>query len=450
MGTKRRLLVKAMFCVLLFFMADLPGVIARERTVQDPDSDILRIPPVYVAQQRTVLNLEDCYGMAERNYPLIRQYALIEKSRDYSVRSASKGYLPRLNIGGQATYQSDVTKLPFPVQNIEMPALSHDQYKIYAEISQPLTDLLTVKNNRDLVEANAEVERQTTDVEFHKLKERINQLYFGILLINAQIDQVELLKKDIRTGIDRSIVAVENGVAFKSDVDILKAELLKSDQRTIELKAVRKGYTDMLSLFINQKITDDAVFEKPAVVPLSTVINRPELNLFEKQRTVLDVRDRLITSKNIPQVNLFLQGGYGRPGLNFLSNDFDTYYMGGIRLSWNITGLYTLREERKNISVNRSMIDVQQDLFMFNTNLALSQQDSEITKLRELVGTDEEIILLRENVSLATKHQLEQGTATANDYIICLNAQDQARQNLLLHQIQLLMVQYNHKSTTGN
>lgn len=450
MKTRRGSLGKVMFFALLFSMADLPDSPAQESATKNSDSGEYSFTAPVAQLGPTVLNLEDCYAMAERNWPLVKQYALIEKSREYSVSNASKGYLPRFIIGGQATWQSDVTELPFSVPNIEMPELSHDQYKIYAEISQPLTELLTVKNNRDLVKANAEVERQKTDVEFHKLKERINQLYFGILLVDAQTDQVELLKKDIRTGIDKSVVAVENGVAFKSDVDILKAELLKSDQRTIELKAIRKGYTDMLSLFINQKIEDGAVFEKPVTLSLSTVINRPELNLFEKQRTLLDVQNRLITSKNIPQVSLFLQGGYGRPGLNFLSNDFDTYYIGGIRLSWNITGLYTLREERKNIGVNRSMVDVQEDLFLFNTNLALSQQDSEITKLRELVDTDEEIIRLRENVTRATKHQLEQGTATANDYITCLNAEDQARQNLALHQIQLLMAQYDHKSTTGN
>ncbi|MDR0422650.1 MAG: TolC family protein [Proteiniphilum sp.] len=429
MNTKRKLSGRATFFLLFLLAAALPGSAAGEGRV---------------------LNLDSCYAMAERNWPLVRQYDLIEKSGEYSVGNASKGYLPMLSIGGQASRQSDVTKIPFSLPNIDMPALSRDQYKIYAEISQPLTGLLTVKNSRDLAKATTEVERRKTDVEFHKLKERINQLYFGILLIDAQTGQIELLKKDILTGIDRAVVAVENGVASESDVDILKAELLKSEQRTIELKSMRKGYTDMLSLFINQKIGADDVFEQPAILSLSSVINRPELHLFETQRSVLDIRDRLITSKNIPHLNLFLQGGYGRPGLNFLSNDFDTYYIGGIRLSWNIAGLYTLRDERKSISVNRGMIDVQEELFVFNTTLALSQQDSEIAKLSELIDTDGEIILLRENVTRAAKLQLEQGTATANDYITCLNAEDQARQNLLLHRIQWLMAQYNHKSTTGN
>lgn len=406
--------------------------------------------PVIIAQQGNSLNIDSCYAMAERNYPLVNQYALIEKSKDYSVSNVSKGYLPQFGISGQATYQSDVTEIPISLPNVTFPEISKDQYKIYAEVTQPLTDLLTVKHNKELVKANAETERKKVEVEFYKLKERINQLYFGILLIDAQIQQAELMKKDIQAGLDKTNTAIENGIALKSNADILKAELLKANQRTIEFNAMRQGYTDMLSLFINQTIDETTVFEKPLVIALSTTINRPELNLFETQKKVFDIHDKLITAKNLPRFSLFLQGGYGRPALNFLDNDFSAYYIGGVRLNWNISGLYTYGKEKKNLAINKDLISVQEDLFLFNINLTLKQQNAEITKLQELIATDDDIIQLRENVKNATKNQLENGTATTNDYISHINAEDQAKQNRLLHQIQLLMAQYNHKTTTGN
>ena len=411
---------------------------------------LLEVNFIGMAQQPLVLTIDSCYWLAERHYPLVKQYALIDQSEAYSVSNVSKGYWPQVNLVGQATYQSDVTKIPISLPNIEIPGLSKDQYKIYAEVTQPVTDLLTVTNNRQLAKANAAVERQKTEVDLYKLKEHINALFFGILLIDAQIKQAALKQEDIRTGLSKTRVAIENGTAFKSNADMLEAELLNADQRIIELKALRRGYADRLSLFIGLPVNETTVLEKPPAPWLSATVNRPELRLLEKQKSVLDIRDKLVTSKNLPRISLFLQGGYGRPTLNFLDNGFGAYYIGGVRLSWNIAGLYTYKKEKKNLVLSKDMLDVQQEVFLFNTNLALEQQYAEIVKWQELMEADTDIIRLRENVKITTQKQLEYGTATANDYILQVNAEDNARQNLLLHEIQLMMVLYNYKATTGN
>ncbi|WP_299179081.1 TolC family protein [uncultured Chryseobacterium sp.] len=404
-----------------------------------------------IAQSPKSLTLDNCYQLAESNYPLVKQYALIDKTKDYSITNASKGYLPQINIGGQASYQSDVTKIPISLPNIDIPTMSKDQYKLYGEVSQPITDLFTtVKYQKELINTNTVVEQQKIEVELYKLKERINQLFFGILLIDAQIDQTEILKKDIRSGIDKNSVAIANGIALKSSADVLKAELLKADQRTIELKDTRKGYTDMLSLFINQSIDEYTALEKPFTAPLATEINRPELKLFDLQKKTFDVQSKLIDNKTLPRFSLFVQGGYGRPGLNMLNNDFDLYYIGGVRLTWNISSFYTQKQEKQLLNLNQNALDVQKETFLFNTNLTLKQQNSEITKLEELIQTDNDIIRLRENVKLSAQNQLQYGTATTNDYLTYINAEDQAKQNQILHEIQLLMAQYNFKTTAGN
>ena len=403
-----------------------------------------------LAQTGYVLSLDSCLEMAKQNYPLIKQYTLIEKTREYSIANAQKGYLPQFNLSGQATYQSDVTHIPISLPGMDIPTLSKDQYRLYGEVSQSITDLFIVKNQTDFVNTNSEIDLQKTNVELYKLRERINNLFFGILLIDAQIRQTELLKKDIQGSIDKTNVAISNGVALKSTADNLKAELLKVNQRTIELKATRKGYAEMLALFIGKPIDENTIFEKPIPPIVSNSINRPELKLYDLQKRAFDVQSKLITSKNLPRFSFFFQGGLGRPALNMLNPDTKGYYITGLRLNWNFTGLYTYNQEKRILSLNQNSIDIQRETFLFNTNLILKQQNSEITKVQELIATDNEIISLRESVKNTTKNQLTYGTATTNDFLTALNAEDQAKQNLILHEIQLLMTKYNAQTTSGN
>jgi outer membrane protein TolC len=412
---------------------------------------------IAIGMNAQTLKIDDCYRLAKENFPLVKQYELIEKTKDFSVENAQKAYLPQFGIYGQATRQSDVTKFPFdfsnsPIQglsNIKLPTLSKDQYKIYGEVSYSLTGLATSKNPIDLAKANAEIETQKVKIELYRLRERINSLFFGILLIDAQIVQVELVKNDIQNGIARTEVAVSNGVALKSSADNLKAELLKTKQRTTELRAARKGYADMLSLFIGQKIDDNTLFEKPLQSVIPDEINRPELRLFDLQNHAFSLHYKEIVNRNLPKLSLFFQGGAGKPALNILSDNFDLFYIAGLRLSWNLSGLWTYKNERKQVAVNQAGIKVQQETFLFNTNLALSQQNTEISKMQELITDDSNIILLRESVKNATQTQLDNGAATTNDYLTAVNAEDQARQNRILHEIQLLMAQYNKKTTSG-
>jgi outer membrane protein TolC len=401
-------------------------------------------------ENAAILSIDSCYVWAQRNYPLVKQQALIEKSKEYSIENASKGTLPQLNLAGQGTYQSEVTGLPITLPGVNITPLSKDQYKLYGEVAQPITDLITVKHQKELIQRNAAVEKEKIEVELFKLKERINQLFFGILLIDAQVLQSQTLKKDLQAGIDKANAAIANGTALKSSLNLLKAEMLKVDQRVIELQASKKGFADMLALFINRPVDENTQLEKPLVVALDTRINRPELRLFAAQRQIFDVQNDLISSRNLPRVSLFFQGGLGRPALNFLSNDFETYYIGGLRLNWNLSSFYTQKNERKTLALNQDIVGIQQEAFLFNTNLSLKQQSAEISKLNQLISADQEIIQLRESIRNTAKNQLDFGTVSSNDYITYLNDEDQAKQGLLLHQIQLLMAQYNAKTTAGN
>ncbi len=299
---------------------------------------------------------------------------------------------------------------------------------------------------------NALVEDQKVSVDMYKVKERINTLYLGTLLLDEQLKQTILLQKDIQIGIDKISAQVRNGTALRSNQQVLEAELLKNEQRKIELMANRKGLLDVLSLFLGQDLPESTVLEQPAVneAALTETIKRPELTLFAYQDSLFKVQEKMVSVKNRPRASAFIQGGYGRPGLNMLVNDFDFYYIGGLRLSWNLGGLYTTKKEKQILSVNQQMVGVQKDLFLLNTNTQLKQQEAELKKLQQLIGTDQAIIDLREKVKQASNAQLENGVITASDFLREVNAEDQARLLLIAHKLQLLQAQINYRTLSGN
>jgi outer membrane protein TolC len=411
----------------------------------------LALAVTHLQAQSRPLTIREAYQLARKNYPMIRQQGLIEKTRDYSVSNAAKGYLPQFTVQGQATYQSAVTefKLPVSIPGVEFPTISKDQYKVYGELNQTIYDGGNVRTQVRSHEANAQVESQKLEVELYKLNERVNQLFFGVLMLDEQLKQNDLLRKDINLGIRKVQALIDNGTAFKSNANTLKAELLKADQRTIDLNASRKAYLEMLGMLTAQPMGDSAVLERPVNLAAGSDINRPELKLYDAQNRNLDVQSQLLDVRNRPKLNFFFQGGYGRPALNILSNGFDPYYITGVRLNWSLSGLYTIKKDRELIRNSRDAIQLQKETFLFNTNLTARQQNAELDRFTKLLTTDDEIIDLRESIKTTAAAQLENGVINTNDFLREVNAEDQARLNKILHGIQLLMAQYSLDNTLG-
>ncbi|WP_240966281.1 TolC family protein [Pseudoflavitalea sp. G-6-1-2] len=403
------------------------------------------------AQEQNTLTLERAYQLAEQHYPLIRQRDLVNRTSALTIENIGKGYLPQLAINGQATYQSDVTSVPVKIPGINVDQPNKDQYKITAELSQVLYDGGNISSQKQIQQISSLVEDQKVTVDLYKVKERINTLYLGTLLLDEQLKQTELLKRDIRIGIDKVSAQVRNGTALRSNQQVLEAELLKTDQRSIELAANRKGLLDVLSLFLGKQLPENTTLQQPALnsTDITETINRPELQLFSFQDSLYKVQESLIHAKNRPKASAFIQGGYGRPGLNMLENKFDFFYIGGVRLNWNLGGLYTSKKEKQLLALNQQMVGVQKEVFLFNTNTQLKQQQAELNKWQKLIDTDQAIIDLREKVKTAANAQLENGVITANDFLREVNAEDQARLQLIAHKLQLLQSQINYQTISG-
>lgn len=418
----------------------------------------LPLLPGIVKGQETI-TLAQCYEWARANFPQIHQYGLIGQTEQYNLSNASKGWLPQLSVNAKATYQSEVTKLPFDSEmlsavmpGMNIPTLSKDQYQIVGEVNQNIWDGGTIHTTRQLTKAQAAADREQLESDLYALNDRVNQLYFGCLLQEELIRQNALLQKELQINIDRITAMMENGVANQSDRESMEVELLNARQKEIELKASRVAFGRMLSALIGKPYDKDRVLVVPSVPgnPLSAEIDRPELRALDAKSYLLDVQNKQITSGLMPRIGAFVQGGYGRPGLNMLEDSFSPFYMAGVRLSWNMGKLYTLKNDRRKVSTSIQQIEVQRETFLFNTSLQLMQQNTEIQKVADLMKADDEIIRLRTSIKNAAEVKLANGVISVTDLIREINAEDLAKQSAAAHRIQHLNAIYNYMYTTNN
>lgn len=396
------------------------------------------------------LTLQQCYQLARENYPLIKRNDLLAKSKDYTVENASKAWLPQINILGQATYQSDVTQLPIKLPNATVEPLSKDQYKFFADVNQTIFDGGMISNQKKIAELQSQTEIQKNEVELEKLKDRINQLFFGIIQTDEQINQLDLSKSDLQNGLKKAEAQLKYGTILRSNVDVLKAQLINIEQQQIELKSLKSSFIKMLSFFTNKNLDENTQLEKPEKLLLTNENNRPELKLFDLQKQLSESQKSLIKSKNLPKLGAFLQAGYGKPGLNMLKNEFDTFFIGGIKLNIPISGFYTKSNELALIDNQQQDIDIQKENFLFNQKFSMIQNSNDLEKIQKLIDKDIEIISLRESIKKASLAQLENGVINTNDYLREVNAEEQAKISKIKHEIQYLLTQYNLKTQLGN
>lgn len=394
------------------------------------------------------LTLDYCLEKARLYYPLNGQQALISQTLLIQLKNIERTFWPQLNTNGQASYQSDVTRIPFAAPAGIEP-LSKDQYRLQGEASQSLSDLVNLKNQKNMARQNALIESGKLEIELYKIQEKLIQLFFGILMADAQIKLTELLQQDINTALEKLTAAASNGIVAPLQLELLQAERIKLDQRLIEIFSLKNNLREMLGQWIHESLDSTIIFQQPPSPMIRAQLNRPEIRLIDLQSDLTQLQFAQVKWRTKPKVFLFLQGGYGRPGLNMLNNSFDWYGLGGLKLQWNLSTFYTLKKEQQLLTLQKEGLHLQKEVFNFNVDLILSQQNADIKKWQTLIQSDLDLITLRSKISKTMQVQLEQGTITAHDFIIQLNAEDQARQNKSIHELQLLLSQYQMKNVYG-
>lgn len=395
------------------------------------------------------VTLEECQRKAKENYPLIRQQELIQKSETYLLSNLSKNYLPQISVGAKASYQSAVTELPVQIPGIQVKGQSKDQYQMQLEVNQTIWDGGVTSNKKALQRASREVDEQQLEVDLYPLEERVDNLFFGVLLLEEELRQNEALRRQLELNKQQVQACMNGGIANAADLDEVEVTILSALQQKDECTYSLKAYRSMLSLFTGEDLSK-VTFQKPAPVSVSGEIDRPELSLLEARIGYLEEQKRGVNRELNPRLGAFVQGGYGRPGLNMLKREFEGYYIAGLRVSWNLSPFYTRKNTLHVLENSQQELRLNREAFLLNTRMDLSRQQEESDKQKKLMQHDDEIIRLRGNIRKASEVKLQNGTLNATDLMRDVLSEHQAYLQKFLHEIQWLKSLYQQKTLTNN
>lgn len=391
--------------------------------------------------------LEACQQLACDHYPEIRQYDLIRQSEQYDLSNAARSWLPQVSFSAQATWQNRVPEFPSALSGmldqagVSLRGLDKDQYKVALEVNQTIWDGGQSQADRRVIEATADEHRQATEVDLYAVKGRVNDLYFGILLLEERLGQTDLTIALLQSNLDKVRSLVTNGVAMQTDADAVEAELLSVQQQRVQIEASRESYRRMLELFIGQRLAER--LERPELVgAVSGESARPELAWIDAQQERLAAQELSVKSATRPRFGVFAQGYYGYPGLDYfagmVSTDWTWNALIGVKMSWNFGAYYTKKNRLSNLRVAQQQLDIQRDVFLFNTDLQVAEEQGNISRLRRALADDDRIVALRRSVREAAESKLRNGVIDTNDLLRKITDEASARSARSLREVELL------------
>lgn len=394
------------------------------------------------------ISLYDCYELINKNYPIIKQKALLEKQNEIDLEAIGNKSLPQLTLDAQATYQSDVTHVPIPNAGIE--PLNKDQYRATATLSQLIYNGGLIDASLEAKKNASETKQKQVEVNLYQLKKQINQLYFSILLLQEKSALLTVKQEQLEARIKEVKSGISYGTILPASDKVLQAELIKIKQQFIGIDYNKTSLFETLSSLLGEDINSSTILKNPVIyTDFQNIIHRPELELFQLKKNEIESNETLISKQNAPKISGFATGGYGYPGLNMLDNSFKGFYTIGLKLNWNVFDWNSNKKERKSLLINKEIIDNETEVFNLNTNIELRQQESEIKKIESFIDSDSEIIALRKEVLKTAESQLKNGVITSSAYITELTNLFEDENNLSTHNIQLLLAKANYNTTKG-
>lgn len=416
---------------------------------------------LFAATPSAAITLDECRRMATENYPMVKQYGLVEMSTDYSISNAKRNYLPRISISAQATYQSEVVEFSPEIQNmfstfgVNYAGIDKDQYRATIELQQNIWDGGISKAQRKKAEAEGTSSARSIETEIYSVNERIDQLYFGILILKARQEQNIKLRELLKSNCDKIEGMLRNGTATQSDYDAVRAEQLAAEQDYRRITASCKAYCNMLSLFTGKEITPDTEFILPeAIYDPDAENRRPELSLIDARISELDAEEFALKRTSNPKIGAFAQGFYGNTGLNMfkdmMEHRWSANYIVGIKLQWDISQYYTRRNTKNKITLARQQLQNNKETFLFNSDIKKKEIEGEIDKMHEIMRKDDEIIKLRRAVREAAESKYRNGVIYISDLLREITLENNAEINGKLNRIELAKEIYRLKTTLNN
>jgi outer membrane protein TolC len=404
-----------------------------------------------VAAQQQVLTLDECLAAAMKNHPLSGQNMLYAQTGKLQQLNIDNGKLPQLNMNGQATYQNEVIDLPFSFPGVTTPEVPKAQYKLSLDANQLIYGGGGIEVQNSIEDYNLRINQQNNDAELYKMRERINQLYFSILLSDLNSGVINNTISDLNTRLLKVNASVKEGVMLQSSADVLQAEILKAGQRLLEVRTQKRALINTMQVLTGIPINENTTFTEPALnVDLSVYTNlRPEFGVFGLMQKKLEATKKLSITKDLPRVYGFGTAGYGNPGYNVFKEGSAFFYTVGAKVTWNFWNWHQTDREKQILDLNSSIIENQKNAYDMANKAQVQQYLADVSKADELIKSDEEIIALRKSITLSAASQLENGTLTATEFVSEQLAEEQALLTRNLHKMQLLQSKALYKAATG-
>ena len=403
------------------------------------------------------VTLDECRRLAREHYPEIRQYDLVRRTEEYTLSNARRAWLPQLSFAAQATWQTEVPSFPNALagmlaqQGIDMPGMNKDQYNAALELNQTLWDGGKSEADKRIARAEAAEQARSADVDLYALQGRVDNLFFGILLLDERIAQTRLTLDLLRSNLEKVRALQRNGVAMQSDADAVEAELLTVNQQLTQVTASRDSYRRMLEIFTGRPLDGEQLERPDASEPRSMESSRPELALFDATADKLTAQERLVKAATRPCFGLFAQGYYGYPGMDYfqsmMSPDWSWNAMAGVKMSWNFGAYYTRKNSLAKLRTAKEQVEVQREIFLFNTRLQTAEESGDIARLRKALADDDRIVALRRSVREAAESKLRNGVIDTDDLLRKITDEAAAATARSAREIELLKTIYELKHT---
>ena len=404
-----------------------------------------------VQAQKQALTLDECLTAAMKNHPLSAQNEIYAQSSELQRKNIDNGKLPQLNMNGQATYQNEVIQLLFNIPGAPPPVIPKAQYKVSVDANQLIYGGGSIDAQGNIEDYNRQINQLNNEAELYKMRERINQLYFGILLSDLNVWVIDNTVKDLNTRLVKVRASIKEGMMLPSAAEVLKAEILKAGQRLLEVRAQKRALANTMQVLTGITINDSTTFVEPGIkVDLSTYTNlRPEFGVFSLMQQKLEATKKLSISKDLPRLYGFGTAGYGNPGYNFFKEGSAFFTTVGAKVTWNFWNWHQTSREKQILDLNSNILENQKNAYDMANKAQVQQHLADVVKAEEMIKSDEEIINLRKSITLSAASQLENGTLTATEFVTEQLAEEQALLTKNLHKMQLLQSKALYKAATG-
>lgn len=402
------------------------------------------------AQQQTV-TLAECLDAAVKNHPLSAQNELYSQTANLQQRNIDNGKLPQLNLNAQGTYQNEVVSLPFSIPGTQAPDIPLAQYKVSMDVNQLIYGGGSLDAQSAVEDLSRQINQLNNDSELYKMKERVNQLYFSILLADLNADVISGSINDLKSRLQKVQISVREGVLLASSSDVLQAEILKAGQRLLEVQTQKQALLNTLQVLTGLSLGEQVTFAEPSLdVNLSIYNNlRPEYGVFALMQQKIEASKKLTSTRDMPKVYGFGIAGYGNPGYNMFKEGSALFYTVGAKVSWNFWNWNQTSREKQILDLNSHIVENQKNAYDMANRAQVQQYLADVVKAEKLLNSDDEIIKLRSSITRSAASQLENGSLTSSDYVTEQLAEEQALITRNLHKVQLLQAKALYKAATG-